>query len=239
MGAIIGFVLIVALVCAMIGIPVEAGIIIGIVGLIGMVAYYVIKDNNEAKRKKEEADKIKSTKEYQDSVNKYDKLMKKYKTCDYYFKDEERDIHYAIFDNKLRAISELIDDDFIDIVKYDMSDLKEHVYDIDKIRYYKLEGSVYQQQHISGGGGGGASIKGAVVGGLIAGDAGAIIGSRKKIDDIQTTYEEEDDRHVIVTFTDDDELRLPYQFYDRLLDYIPEKDYDNYIAAKKAKGRKK
>ena len=31
---------------------------------------------------------------------------------------------------------------------------------------------------------------------------------------------------------------LRYKFYDRLLDYIPEKDYENYLAAKREKGRK-
>ena len=98
--------------------------------------------------------------------------------------------------------------------------------------------ALYISNRIYQGGGGGSSVKGAVVGGLIAGGAGAIIGSRKKTDDIKTIYEEKDDRHVTVIFTDDSELRLPYKFYDRLLDYIPEKDYENYLAAKREKGRK-
>ena len=195
------------------------------------------KKSEEAKKKKEEADVIKSTDEYHICVSKYDELLKKYKENKYYFNDMDG-TNYAIFDNNIHIISALNDEYFVNIVKNHSSDLNERIYDIDKIRYYNLEGSVYKQQNISGGGGGGSSVKGAVVGGLIAGGAGAIIGSRKKTDDIKTIYEEKDDRHVTVIFTDDSELRLPYKFYDRLLDYIPEKDYENYLAAKREKGRK-
>lgn len=195
------------------------------------------KKSEEAKKKKEDADVIKSTDEYHICVSKYDELLKKYKENKYYFNDMDG-TNYAIFDNNIHIISALNDEYFVNIVKNHSSDLNERIYDIDKIRYYNLEGSVYKQQNISGGGGGGSSVKGAVVGGLIAGGAGAIIGSRKKTDDIKTIYEEKDDRHVTVIFTDDSELRLPYKFYDRLLDYIPEKDYENYLAAKREKGRK-
>lgn len=219
------------------GMPAWLGIIFAIVIVFSIPFFISKKENDEKKKKKEEADAIKSTDEYQICVSKYDELLKKYKESKYYFNDMDG-TNYAIFDNNIHIISALNDEYFVNIVKNHSSDLNERIYDIDKIRYYNLEGSVYQQQNISGGGGGGSSVKGAVVGGLIAGDAGAIIGSRKKTDDIKTTYEEKDDRHVTVIFTDDSELRLPYKFYDRLLDYIPEKDYENYLAAKREKGRK-
>lgn len=245
MGILIGLLVVICLISVITGLSVETvAFFVGII-IVGGIIYLVIKgniENKEIENKKEEL-----REDYNKYVNKYKKLLGKYKSSEYYL-EEENDLcittHYAILNNHIHILSRL-DEQFAldDFIKFNNGvipdEVQEITYDIDDIRYYKLEGSVYQQQRISGGGGGGSSIKGAVVGGLIAGNAGAIIGSRKKIDDIQTAYVEDDDRRVVITFKDDDELELPYKFYDRLLDYAPEKDYDNYIAAKKAKGRKK
>lgn len=114
----------------------------------------------------------------------------------------------------------------------------EYCFGYDEIKYYKLDGSVHKEQEITGGGGGGSSIKGAVIGGVIAGDVGAIIGSRQKVDEIKTTYKEVDDRVLKITFNNENILELSYIWYEKLLDYIPEKEYDNYIENKKSKGRK-
>lgn len=114
----------------------------------------------------------------------------------------------------------------------------EDEYFLKDIKYYELTGSKHKEQNISGGG---SSIKGAVAGGLIAGGTGAIIGSRKGI---ETSYKDVDDRKVIVTFNnsideyDNNTLELDVECYDKLLDYIPEKEYDNYIQNKKKKGLK-
>lgn len=111
--------------------------------------------------------------------------------------------------------------------------VNEEIYPLDEIKYYKIKGSERREQYVTGGG---SSIKRAVVGGLIAGNAGAIIGSRKGI---ETSYEDVDDREIIVTLNSGDEIELvDLQCYELLLDYIPEKEYDNYIQNKKNKGKK-
>ena len=207
--------------------------------------------NNDDGFKNQEIEKRKAMlkDDYDKYIIKYKELLKKYKDNDYYYEEDgesnwdEEPAHYAIFNNSIHILEDL-DEEYE--LKYIASNpngvvpdkVEETVYDIEKIRYYKLEGSIYQKQQISGGGGGGSSIKGAVVGGLIAGGPGAIIGSRKKNNNIETTYVEEDDRRLVITFKNDKELKLPYKFYDRLLDYIPEKDYDNYITNKKQGGKK-
>lgn len=216
------------------------GIIITII-----ISIYMYKAYKEASVKETE---IRESQEYKNLLEKHRNLISKYEDSVYYFKEEKYDEygirckckHYAILDDKICIFDEFTDEQLISRIASGKTNLYllEHIYAVNEIKYYQLEGSIYQQQHISGGGGGGSSISGAVVGGLLAGDAGAIIGSRKKIDDIQTTYSEEDNRRVVVIFFDDEKLELPYMFYDKLLDYIPEKDYDNYITEKKKKGRK-
>ena len=114
---------------------------------------------------------------------------------------------------------------------------KEESFNLDDIKYYQIIGSHRNEQYISGGGGGGSSIKGAVIGGLIAGDVGAIIGSRKQTEEITTEYKEIDDRELKITFKDNKELIMCFDFYDILLDYIPGKEYDIYIENKKNKGK--
>lgn len=247
MGAIFMILLAMAIISAMTGIPFGVIFIIGIVLIVIWFVYESSKSSAEKAELEETKENIKE--DFDKYMNKYKRLLTKYKKSGYYLKSANKygydTKHYAIFDNNIHILDDIDDEeDWFDYIASTYGEevpekIEELIYSVDDIRYYKLEGSVYQQQRISGGGGGGSSIKGAVVGGLVAGNAGAIIGSRKKIDDVQTTYVEEDDRRVVVMFVDDDELDLPYQFYDRLLDYAPEKDYDNYIAAKKAKGRKK
>lgn len=112
-------------------------------------------------------------------------------------------------------------------------EVNEEIYSFDDIKYYQKEGSKRKEQHISGGG---SSLKGAIVGGLVAGDAGAVIGSRKEI---ETDYVDVDDREILVTMNDGKQIELvDLECYELLLDYIPEKEYDNYINNKKEKGKK-
>ena len=240
MGAIIMCVLSIAILCGLAGISGEGALIIGVMGTVAVIGWLVINESTNQQAEEEKKEEIKNSSEYSKYIQKYKKLITKYKGSEYYLKAKEKGgtRHYAILDNNIHIIEDLNEEELIKKVAASGMFPNEKVYNIDEIRYYTIEGSVYQQQHISGGGGGGSSIKGAVVGSLIAGDAGAVIGSRKKIDDVQTTYVEEDDRRVVITFIDDDELEVSYKFYDRLLDYIPEKDYENYIAIKKAKGKK-
>lgn len=100
---------------------------------------------------------------------------------------------------------------------------------VDKIQYYTKEGDIQYTSKVSGGGGGGSSIGGAVVGGLIAGDAGAIIGSRKKVEAIRTETETHDTRCTVLRYYAGNTIKsisfAGFEFYDYLLQHIPEKDY--------------
>lgn len=200
------------------------------------------KDAKQQKQWEEEKKKkLEDWKEpYEEYSKKYDKVLKIYQESKYYLTSNA--IHYAIIDNKIHSMSFKPTLDLIVNYSYNLgkipSEIEEKIYDLDKVKYYQLEGSVHKEQHITGGGGGGSSIKGAVVGSLVAGDVGAIVGSRKKVDEIQTTYKTIDDRKVILNFKDDTYIHLDYKFYEMLLDIMPEKDYDNYIANMKAKGKK-
>ena len=216
----------------------------GIFIILIIIAFIIIccaaSENDRQNREQEREEEIKKSSEYSKYMQKYKRLVTKYQNSEYYLKAgkyAERK-HYAILNNSINILEDLDEDDITDKISAGEDAPNETIYDIDKIKYYKLAGSVYQQQHISGGGGGGSSLGGAVVGGLVAGGVGAIIGSRNKIDDVQTTYITKDDRRVVLTFIDEEEVELPYKFYDRLLDYIPEKEYDNYIALKKSKRKK-
>lgn len=99
-------------------------------------------------------------------------------------------------------------------------------YSIDDIKYYQPIGTIHNEQLVEGGG---SSIKGAIVGGIIGGDVGAIIGSRKGI---KTNSKEVDSREVLIVYNDSQEYRLPIQVYYLLLDYIPKKEYNNYLKEK-------
>lgn len=233
MGAIILVFFIFFLISAMTGISMWVFIFLGIGAII---IYLYIDSKNEATAEKEAQELLeKKKKPYEEYSKKFDILLKKYKDSNYYLCDKM--YHYSIIDNKIHTMFVKSKIDYMSIESM-KDDINQYIYNIDDIKYYKLEGSVYREQHITGGGGGGSSIKGAVVGGIIAGDAGAVVGSRKKVEEIKTSYEEKDDRRLEITFNDDTIINISYKFYDRLLDYIPEKDYDNYIANKKAKGRK-
>ncbi len=214
-------------------------IILLVVVSIGAYILYLYLENIEKKKKQEEYDKrLKElSKPYKEYSKMYDEKLKEYQKNPYYLEDNS--YHYAIMNNKiLQMFKKTKLEDIIKYLSRDIPKVYDIEYDIDEIKYYRLVGSVYQQQYITGGGGGGSSIGGAVVGSLVAGDVGAIIGSRKKVDNIKTTYETKDDRELELTFKDDTTITMSYKFYDKLLEYIPEKEYDNYIANKKAKGRK-
>ena len=195
---------------------------------IGFVIYCVMKKNKEMNLK------------YNDLKSKYSELEKSYdRIRDYYeshnaIKNELNE--YTIINDKELKI---FTDDLCNLEYYINekngiipSKVNEQIYPLSDIKYYKIKGSERKEQYVSGGG---SSIKGAVVGGIIAGDTGAIIGSRKVI---ETTYKDVDNREIIVTLKDGKEIELvDLECYELLLDYIPEKEYDNYIENKKSKGK--
>lgn len=233
MGAFIILFIILFIMSAMTGIPMWIFVVLGIVG----IAVYLYVDSNNEKKEKEKAELLLIQKQepYKEYSNRYDKILKEYKKSDYYYFDGLA--HYTIIDNKILKMYKKDSIDFMSIERM-KKDIFQDKIDIDEIKYYKLDGEVLEQQHITGGGGGGSSLKGAVVGGLIAGDAGAIIGSRNKINEVSTTYTTKDTRKLEITLKNDTTVDLSYKFYDRLLQYIPEKDYENYITNLKSKGRK-
>ena len=202
---------------------------------IGIILRCVVvkKENEEKEKNLNEKKKL-----YDEYSKKYDLLFEKYKDNKYYHFGEMT--HHAIIDNHLYRLGSKNKLELLEYMKIEdlKKDVIEIITDMDDIKYYKLEGSVQQQQHITGGGGGGSSVKGAIVGGLIAGTAGAIVGSRNKDDEIKTSYTTFDDRSVVIELNNGSHFWVDYRFYDKLLDYIPEKDYDNYIANKKEKGKK-
>ena len=112
--------------------------------------------------------------------------------------------------------------------------------DIDKILYYRSEGTLTHEQRISGGGGGGVNYGGAVVGGLLFGGAGAIIGSRHNqgAKEIRTENITHDTRCVVLTLrTDDNQYQIKFKLsasdtFDWL---IPEKQYDYVIQKQREK----
>lgn len=202
-----------------------------------LVITYKIADINKKKEEKEWNEKTKNIlkekeKYYSDYSKRYDDVLNIYKQNEYYL--DSIYSHYAIIDNKIKELYHKPEISSISLESM-KSDIRQKEYNITDIEYYKLEGSVENLQYISGGGGGGSSIKGAIVGSLIAGGTGAIIGSRKKVDEIKTTYEKKDTRVLQLIFKDGSIKSISYQYYEKLLDYAPEKDYDTYITNKKSK----
>lgn len=203
-----------------------------------IIIYYCACKLKKVKKQEEQIEKEKTIRKkrkfYDDYSKRYDILLEEYKKSKYYFCDKIA--HYAILNKQLLIMAVKEDISYISIedMKKEISQVK---YNIDYIKYYKLEESVYQLQHITGDGNSDSRVKEAIVDGLIAEDVGTIIGSRKKINDIQTFYTTKDDQRLEITFKDDTVSSISYQYYDRLLDYMSEKNYDNYIITKKYKGR--
>lgn len=106
---------------------------------------------------------------------------------------------------------------------------------IEKILYYKEEGSLRYEQEISGGGGMGINYTGAVIGGLLFGTAGALIGSRngQEIKEIKSETKAVDTRIVILKIYDEDNnisnLIFDCNTVNAFEWYIPEKEYRHVI----------
>lgn len=106
---------------------------------------------------------------------------------------------------------------------------------IDKVIYYKEEGSLRYEQEISGGGGMGINYTSAVIGGLLFGTAGAIIGSRngQEIREIKSETREIDTRIVILKIYDQYNNISNFVFDCNAVNafewYIPEKEYTYII----------
>lgn len=89
---------------------------------------------------------------------------------------------------------------------------------VSDILFYQKVGDVQYTTNVSGGG---FSLGGAIVGDIVGGDTGAIIGSREPI---KTETVKHDTRETIVR-TKTQELHYPIEWYDKLLEIMPEKDY--------------
>ena len=116
-------------------------------------------------------------------------------------------------------------------------------YPLDRIKHFKMVGSIgYSSDvHGGGGGGGGANLGGAIYGGLLFGTAGAIVGSQMDteihIDEIKTDVARHDDRNVEFFYEDETGKTVSVIFdssaYDCLMALIPEKAFDSVMTSTK------
>lgn len=93
---------------------------------------------------------------------------------------------------------------------------------IDDIEYFKLTGEI-----LSNIKGGGSDLGGAIIGGVLAGGAGAVIGSRKEIN-----TEFIDNKRTILVYKVNGnvkQLEFDKNFYNKLLSWVPEKNYDYIV----------
>lgn len=178
-----------------------------------------------------------SSEEYSEYLAKYNSAVNKLKSSEYYLYLPPS--HISIVDNNLYVVGPSYTKESFSnkIIKGEyFGSMYEKVICFDDIKYYQVEGSVYHQQLISGGGGGGSSLGGAAAGYLLAGGVGAVIGSRQKVEGIKTTYVNVDDRKLIITLFNNSTQTLDQKYYECMLKYAPQKDYDVYIANLKSKG---
>lgn len=146
------------------------------------------------------------------------------KKSKYYFWIDEK---YINFFPKRKKI--WYEEEFNKIVKYKKIDL-------DKVKYFSLDGEVYHENKITGGGGGGSSVGKAITGAIVAGEVGAIVASRNKVQPIKSELIKHDERKIIIKYIDesgsDEILMIEYSYYDKLIELIPEKQ-KSFIEAKK------
>ena len=110
---------------------------------------------------------------------------------------------------------------------------------LDRIKHFKMIGSIGYSSNVHGGGGsgGGVNMGGAIVGGVLFGGAGAIIGSQMgteiHINEIETEVTQHDDRSVEFFYEDENEKTNSIIFdssaYDCLMKLIPEKAFDSVV----------
>ena len=113
---------------------------------------------------------------------------------------------------------------------------------LDRIKHFKMIGSIGYSSNVHGGGGsgGGANMGGAIVGGLLFGGAGAIIGSQMgteiHINEIATEVTRHDDRNVEFFYEDENgktnSIILDSSAYDCLMKLIPGKAFDSVVTTK-------
>lgn len=111
---------------------------------------------------------------------------------------------------------------------------------INKIKHFKIKGSIGYSSNVCGGGGsgGGVNLGGAIAGGLLFGGVGAMIGSQInteiKINPIHTIVTKHDDRNVEFFYEDKSGNTVSTIFdpsaYDCFMKLIPEKAYDSVMA---------
>ena len=110
---------------------------------------------------------------------------------------------------------------------------------LDKIKHFKMVGSIGYSSDVHGGGGsgGGVNMGGAVAGALLFGGVGAIIGSQlgteTRIDAVKTEVTEHDNRKVEFFYEDESgttvSLILGPTAYECLMKLIPEKAFDAVV----------
>lgn len=102
----------------------------------------------------------------------------------------------------------------------------------DSIKYFSKDGTIgYTNEIINCGKN--ISITGAVIGGLIAGEAGAVIGSRKDMNKIENVTVKHDEVYTYIYYEHKGEIKTinisGIDFYNKLLNQIPEKEYSYII----------
>lgn len=110
---------------------------------------------------------------------------------------------------------------------------------INKIKHFKMIGSIGYSSDVSGGGGsgGGVNLSNAILGGLLFGGAGAIIGaqigSEFHINEIKTKITKHDDRNVEFFYENENGETVSVIFdssaYDCLMKLIPENAFDSVV----------
>lgn len=121
-------------------------------------------------------------------------------------------------------ISELVDENIEMAIEILKRSFEKQIIVINKkdIQYFKITGEILH--NITGGG---SDLGGAIVGGVLAGGAGAVIGSRKEIN-----TEFIDNKRTILVYKVNGnvkQLEFDKNFYNKLLSWIPEKNYDYIV----------
>ncbi|MDY4843941.1 MAG: SHOCT domain-containing protein [Prevotella sp.] len=140
-----------------------------------------------------------------------------------HFKDETKKEYFKI--GKIKIAGQLIDANAC--AKYMELDCR--TYPLSKIVYFRSRGSVETVQDVKTSGGD-VNLAGAVAGEMLMGTAGAVLLGRNKVE-INTETKTVDNRTLEILIENDsgknELIKLPYIMYERLLELIPNKEYQN------------
>lgn len=138
-----------------------------------------------------------------------------------------------------QSVEDSTDETYSNLIKENKNQfpLLERKIEIDKIKYFIVDGQKRYETKIKGGG---SNLGGALVGGAIAGDVGAIIGSRKKIESEEV---EHDERKIVLVYEKNDKLIKEKFVYSDYIDVfeqlIPEKNYELLLLQTSSKTKRK